>query len=68
MTSADVDRLLALPAAECADLAARLWESLEHEPLVTDEERSMLDERLDEFEREGAAPWEVVRKRLRAKR
>lgn len=67
MTKADVEKLLALPATERADLAAILWDSLEREPLVTDEERAMLDERLEEFERDGAEPWGVVRERLLAK-
>lgn len=64
MTKADVEKLLALPATERADLAAILWTSLEREPLVTGEERAMLEE----LEREGAEPWEVVRERLLAKR
>ncbi len=68
MTKADVEKLLALPAAERADLTSVLWQSLEHETLVTDEERALIDERLEEVEREGTIPWEVVRERLRARR
>lgn len=68
MARTDVKRLLALSASERAELAAVLWESLEHEPLVTNEERALIDGRLEEVEREGSVPWEVVRKRLRAGR
>jgi putative addiction module component (TIGR02574 family) len=67
MTRTDVEKLLALPAAERQDLAALLWQSLENEPLVTDEERVLIEERLEEVKRDGASPWEEARERLRAR-
>lgn len=68
MTKSEVEKLLDLPAQERADLAALLWDSIARAPLVTDEERALIDERLEQVEREGTIPWEEVRERLRARR
>ncbi len=67
MTKADVEKLLELPAPERADLAALLWESVEHETFATDEERDLIDQRLEQVEREGTIPWEQVRAELRGR-
>jgi putative addiction module component (TIGR02574 family) len=68
-----LDELLKLPAAERADLAFALWESLsdserEAEVVLTSEQRAELDRRLAEHEADpgSAIPWEVIEQKHRA--
>lgn len=64
MTETEVRKLLDLPARERAELAARLWESLEHEALpLNAEEKALLDERIAEADAhpEAGIPWEQVK-------
>ena len=58
--------ITALTAEQRLELIGRLWDSLTDEqvPLST-EERVILDERLDQLERDGSrgVPWEKLRSR-----
>jgi putative addiction module component (TIGR02574 family) len=61
-----------LTADERLRLLEQLWESLDKDPdsfPLTDSERALLDERLDEMECEGPTgiPWEEVLLRIRGK-
>ena len=59
-----------MTADERFRLLEQLWESIDKSPEsfpLTDSERALLDERLDEMEREGptGVPWEEVLLRIR---
>ena len=71
MASSPLSQLLKLPAADRAELAIALWESLsdsEREGAfeLTDEQRAELDRRWTEhIENPGSAiPWSEVRRKL----
>lgn len=71
MPSSPLTDLLKLPAADRADLAAALWESLtdserEAEFDLTDEQRAELDRRWSEHVANPASgvPWSEVRSKL----
>jgi putative addiction module component (TIGR02574 family) len=61
-----------LTPAERVELAMELWDSLpddSHEPPLTDGQKAVLDERLEDFRRDpgAGAPWEEVRARVERK-
>ena len=60
--------LLHLPVGERAELARLLWQSLEQERevLLTAEDKTVIEERLAEMERnpDAGIPWEEVRAEL----
>ena len=71
MASSPLAQLLKLPAADRADLAMALWESLtdderQGELMLTDEQRAELDRRWSEhLEHPGSAvSWAEVRRKL----
>ena len=70
MTKIPLDDLLKLPAAERAELAIALWDSLGEAadalPL-TEEQKAELDRRVADHDADPstAVPWEEVRRRLR---
>ena len=71
MTASPLSQLLNLPAAERAELAMALWESLAEderteELTLTDDQRAELDRRWEEHqEHPGTAiPWSEVRRKL----
>jgi putative addiction module component (TIGR02574 family) len=71
MSPTDLAELLKLPAAERAELAITLWESLTDEGRDAElklgrEERAELDRRWAEHlaDRKSAIPWHVVRRKL----
>jgi putative addiction module component (TIGR02574 family) len=71
MASISLDDLLKLPPAERVEIALALWDSLEDAQLdalvpLTDEQKTELDHRLPEHEKNpgSAIPWEQVRRDL----
>jgi putative addiction module component (TIGR02574 family) len=71
MKSAEIRKLLELPVAERIELAQILWESVEPEDetrflSIPDWQRRILDERLDDIERnpDNEQTWEEVKAEL----
>jgi putative addiction module component (TIGR02574 family) len=71
MASSPLPQLLKLPAADRADLAIALWESLSDSTRegafeLTDEQRAELDRRWNEHLANlgSAIPWSEVRRKL----
>jgi putative addiction module component (TIGR02574 family) len=70
MAKIPLDELLKLPAAERAELAVALWDSLDDAAEVlplTDDQKRELDRRIAEHDVDPstAVPWEAVRRQLR---
>lgn len=70
MAKIPIDDLLKLPAAERAELAIALWDSLGDGADVlplTEEQKAELDRRVadHDIDPSTAVPWEEVRRRLR---
>ena len=71
MVASPLSQLLNLPAADRAELAMALWESLAEdkraqELVLTDEQRAELDRRWAEHREhpDTAIPWSEVRRKL----
>ncbi len=72
MNASLVDEALLLPAPERLRLLEKLWDSLHDEPVIelTEAQRSDLDARLEDLERnpEAGRPWHEVRADLESRR
>ena len=69
MSDVDLSAILKLSVSERLRLVQDVWDSIaaESDPLpVTDEERSLIDERMAAYRRapEKAMTWEAARKRI----
>lgn len=65
-----LDQVMRLPAEERLELADALWASAaDHDPVLTDEWRTLLDEAQDDAEAhpERLIPWDRVRTELFAR-